>query len=283
MKFLFDYIKRYKKTLWFALILAVVNQVFSLVNPQIFRIVTDRYASRVSEFTQPEFLEGIIFWTVIGVLAALISRLAKNFQDYYVSVITQKVGTDLYADSVKHAFSLPFFVFTDQRSGSLLSKFQKARTDSQALITSTINTVFLSLVGILIVLVYAFYVHPLAGTAFVVLIPTLGFAAWFTSRKIKKAQEEIVKASVELAGDTTESLRNVELVKSLGLETQEINHLNKTNDKILALELKKVKLVRTLSFIQGTLVNLFRSVLEVLLLWLIFTGDITLGEFFWRK
>jgi len=48
----------------------------------------------------------------------------------------------------------------------------------------------------------------------------------------------------------------------------------------LKLELKKITLIRTLSFIQGTLVNLTRSLLLLLMLWLIFAGAITLGEFF---
>ena len=83
-----------------------------------------------------------------------------------------------------------------------------------------------------------------------------------------------------LAGSTTETLRNVELVKSLGLESQETGRLNYVNDKILGLELTKVKLIRYLSFSQGTMVNTMRSVLLLLLLWLIFKGPVSLGEFF---
>jgi ATP-binding cassette subfamily B protein len=46
------------------------------------------------------------------------------------------------------------------------------------------------------------------------------------SKKIKVIQKNIVKETTSLAGTTTESLRNIELVKSLGLTTQEINRLN---------------------------------------------------------
>jgi ATP-binding cassette subfamily B protein len=72
----------------------------------------------------------------------------------------------------------------------------------------------------------------------------------------------------------------VELVKSLGLESQEAERLNKVNSYILKLELKKITLIRTLSFIQGTLVNLTRSLLLLLMLWLIYNGHITIGSFF---
>jgi ATP-binding cassette subfamily B protein len=98
------------------------------------------------------------------------------------------------------------------------------------------------------------------------------------SKKIKVIQKNIVKETTSLAGSTTESLRNIELVKSLGLTTQEIDRLNKNTYKILGLELRKVKSIRTLSFIQGTFVNLLRQVIMFTLLWLVFRGVLTAGE-----
>src|SRR6185503_10562130 len=78
----------------------------------------------------------------------------------------------------------------------------------------------------------------------------------------------------------TESLRNIELVKSLGLGAQEIARLNGTTRKILTLELKKVKYLRSLSFIQGTAVNFLRTSIMFLMLYLIYTRAITVGQFF---
>jgi ATP-binding cassette subfamily B protein len=83
-----------------------------------------------------------------------------------------------------------------------------------------------------------------------------------------------------LAGSTTETLRNVELVKSLGLEQQESQRLNATNETILDLELKKIRLIRALSFLQGSTINAIRSALLFLMMWLIFQKSITFGEFF---
>jgi len=280
MKLLWSYLKQYKKLLAIALVLATINQFFSLLDPQIFRHLIDNYANRAGELSQREFLNGVLLLLLAAVGVALVSRIAKNFQDYFVNVITQRLGTQMYADSVKHSFSLPFAVFEDQSSGEFLNKLQKARTDAQLLIASTINTLFLAVVGMVFVLAYAFYVHWLIGVIYVSIIPTLGGSIFYISKKIKKHQREIIKQSASLAGSTTETLRNVELVKSLGLETQEINRLNNVNNQILGLELKKIRLVRTLSFIQGTMVNALRSALLFAMLWLVFQQSITLGEFF---
>lgn len=280
MNLLWDYLKRHKKILVGALVLAAINQIFSLLDPQIFRILIDRYASNYQNLSREEFMQGVILLLLASMGVAFVSRVAKNFQNYYVSVITQRVGARLYGDSVAHSFSLPYAVFEDQRSGELLGKLQKARTDSQGLISSAINVLFLSLIGILFVLAYAVFVHWSIALTYFLVIPIMGGTIFLISRRIKEAQKRIVKETAELAGSTTETLRNVELVKSLGLESQESKRLNEVNEKILDLELKKVKMVRKLSFLQGTLVNAVRSAVLFLMLYLIFQGTITLGEFF---
>ena len=280
MKLLFKYLQRYKKPLVLALSLAAVNQIFSLVDPQIFRLIIDNYASKVGVLGRHEFLTGVSLLLVAGILAALISRTAKNFQDYFVNSVTQKVGTALYSDMISHAFSLPYQIFEDQRSGELLQKADKARKDSQILIASLINIVFLAVLSMSVVTIYAFYVNWLVGLVYVSIVPIMGLTTLAISQKVRAASKRIALESSSLAGSITETLHNVELVKSLGLEEQEANRLNQVNNDILKLELKKITIIRTLSFIQGTMVNVSRSALLFLMLWLIFSGQITLGEFF---
>ena len=279
MKLLWQELKRHKKILFGALVLATINQVFSLLDPQIFRLIIDNYASRIDELSKAEFLRGVSLLLIASIGIAFVSRTAKAFQDYYVNVIIQRSGTNLYAQSVSHSFSLQYRVFEDQRSGALLSKLQKARTDSQNLILNFVNIFFLSAVSVLFVLIYASFVHWLVGLTFFLIFPALGLVIYFLSKKIKEAQQMIVRETASLSGSTTETLRNVELVKSLGLEAQEVERLNTVNEKILGLELKKVKMVRKLDFVQGTITNALRSGLLLLMLWLIFTRVITTGEF----
>ncbi len=280
MKLLWQFLKQHRTMLIGALALATVNQGFSLLDPQIFRLLIDGYANKATELSRQQFMTGILLLLGGSVGVAMVSRIAKNFQDYFVNVITQRVGTQLYAHAIAHSFSLPYAAFEDQRSGELLQKVQKAKTDAQAVIQSMVNVVFLSIVGVVFVLVYAFTLQWLIGLVYILIIPALGTITFVLGRKIKQAQKRIVTAMAELSGSTTETLRNVELVKSLGLEEQEIARLSGVNDAILQLELKKVRLVRTLGFVQGTCVNAMRSGLLLLMLWLIFQGEISLGEFF---
>ncbi|HLC78667.1 MAG TPA: ABC transporter ATP-binding protein [Candidatus Nanoarchaeia archaeon] len=273
------YLRKHRKILFLALFLASVNQIFSLLDPQIMRIIIDNYLLKINDLSSEVFIKGILLLLLAFIGVALVSRIAKNIQDYYVNVMTQKVGTEMYSKSVEHTFSLPYSVFEDQRSGEVLERMKKARTDTQAIITSSINIVFLALIGFLFVLVYAFIVHWSIAIAFIITLPVMATIIYTMSKKIKDAQRKIVNESTELSGSTTETIRNVELVKSLGLQTQEVKRLNSTNEKILELELKKVKLIRMLSFVQGTIVNAVRVLLLFLMLYLAFKGHISVGEF----
>ncbi len=279
MQLLFSYIKRHKKALTLTLVFAAVNIAFSLVDPQVFQFIIDNYVAKIGSISNSDFLRGVGLLLLISITAALISRTAKNFQQYYENMVAQRVGTELYAHSVAHSFSLPYAIFEDQRSGELLQKLQKARLDAQQLIISFVDVIFVSLVGITLVLIYAFFVNWIIGLLYFMVIPIMGTALFFLGKKIKAIQKNIVIESANLAGSTTETIRNVELVKSLGLEEQETKRLNEVNNKVLSLELSKLTLIRKLSFTQGTIVNAMRSIILFVMLWLIFLGKISLGEF----
>ncbi len=280
MKILLSYLKQHRLLVFFSLLLAAINQVFSLLDPYIFRIVIDRYVSRPEAYSLHEFLRGAGLLLLAAVGVAFVSRTAKNLQDFYVNKITQKIGARIYSDGIRHSLRLPFAIFEDQRSGETLGKLEKVRSDVEKFIQAFVNTLFISLVGIIFVGIYSVSINPLIAAVYLLMIPLLGIVSSVLGRQIKKIQHHIVSETTALAGSTTESLRNIELVKSLGLTQQEIDRLNATTEKILKLELKKIKYLRSLSFIQGTCVNLLRNCLLFFMMFLVYKGQITFGEFF---
>ncbi|MGZ5280720.1 MAG: ABC transporter ATP-binding protein [Bacteroidia bacterium] len=280
MKLLYSYLKRFWKLMALALALASINQIFSLLDPLIFRNIVDDYASKYKEFDQPEYIRGVLTLLGAAIGVAMISRIAKSFQDYYLNVITQKVGAQIYQDGLSHSLDLPFQTFEDQRSGQTLGILQKVRTDSERLIGAMVNIVFTSLVGIIFVTIIAFSVHWVIAVVYFAAIPLVGILSWTLGGRIKKMQKTIVAETTSLAGATTESLRNIELIKSLGLSKQEEKRLNATTDKILQLELRKVKYIRSLNFVQGTLINFMRTCILFIMFYLIYKGQITVGDLF---
>jgi len=280
MSILWQYLGRHKGIILLALALAAVNQIFSMLDPYIFRRIVDTYITRYRSLTFHTAIWGVAGLLLLSMGVAMVSRIAKNFQDYYVNVVSQRSGARMYTDGVRHSLELPYIDFEDQRSGETLGVLTKLRADTERLLTASISVVFTSIVAIVFVTIYSATIYWPIAPFYLATIPALAIISFVLSKKIKTVQRTIVNETTALAGSTTESLRNIELVKSLGLADQEIERLNGITSKILKLELRKVKYVRSLSFVQGTCVNLLRNAILFMLVFLIFIGKVSLGEFF---
>ncbi|WP_205509343.1 ABC transporter ATP-binding protein [Longitalea arenae] len=288
MKILFTYLKPYKWLVVLTLFLAAVNTGFSLFDPIIFGHLinlANNYLDNPNNFPGRSFFTattpyyGVIWLLLASIGVAMVSRIAKNFQDYCLNVIVQKFGARVFTDGLKHAMRLPYQEFEDQRSGETLSVLTKVRTDTEKFMNYFINILFGVLVGVTFVMIYAsLWISWYITIAYVIGIFLLTWITNLLSKKIKSIQKNIVSQTTALAGATTESLRNIELVKSLGLTNQEVTRLNKNTYKILGLELTKVKRVRSISFVQGTFVNTLRQVILFILMYLIFHKEMNAGE-----
>jgi ATP-binding cassette subfamily B protein len=291
MKILLSYLKPYKWLMALALFLATMNQVFSLFSPWIAGRILDLFANHPHIFpdktprTEHQFFfgagqyHGLLFFLLLLIGTAMVSRIAKAFQDYFGNVLIQKFGATIFTDGLKHSMRLPYQDFEDQSSGETLSIITKVRADTEKFITNFINVFFVIIVSIIFISVYAFRLNWMIMPVYVIGILAIAIVTSLLSKKIKIIQKTIVTETNSLAGTTTESLRNIELVKSLGLTNQEVTRLNNNTFKILKLELRKVKSIRTLSFIQGTMVNFLQQLITFTLLWLIFRNEISPGQY----
>lgn len=278
MRTLRPYLRRYWGLAVLALVFAAIHQLLQLVDPLIVRKVLDDYVLRHREYTSAQFLRGVGVLMLGAVLVAVVARMARSLQEYFIRVVTHRIGADLYSDGVRHSLALPYAQFADHRSGETFGKLQKVRADVEKLITSTIGTLFTTCVALVFVTVYAFTLHWIIVPVFLAMVPVLGALSSFLARRIKSFQQEILTETATLAGSTTESLRNIELVKSLGLANQEIERLDSVTDRIVELELRKVRTLRLYSFVQSSSVVGLRSAVMMMMLYLIYSGDVTVGE-----
>ena len=173
MKILLHYIKPYRWLVALALGLAAVNQVFSLFAPMITGKLLDLFANHPYHFdkgltlprTRNQYIfgaegyHGAVFFLMLLIGTAMVSRIAKAFQDYFVNVIIQKFGATIFTDGLKHSMRLPYQDFEDQRSGETLSILTKVRTDTEKFISNFVNVFFIIIVSVVFVSIYAFRLH----------------------------------------------------------------------------------------------------------------------------
>ena len=211
-------------------------------------------------------------------LVAVLSRLARAFQEYVTRLVVQRFGAQIFNDGLRQTLRLRYQEFEDQSSGETLSLLLKVRADTERFINTFINTLFASLVGICFLAWYALARHWALVPVFLIGVLVLGGLTGLLSRQIKAQQRSIVRETGRNAGFITEALRNIELIRSLGLTFPEIRRLQAQTMKLFELEMAKVKRIRVLSFLQGTTLSLLKLSILFTLLWLIFRNVLSTGE-----
>jgi ATP-binding cassette subfamily B protein len=259
-------------------VLAAVSQLLNLIDPIIFGKIIDDYASGINTRPQSELIREVLFWLMIAVGIALLARIAKAFQEYTTRQTVAQFGMQIFNDGLRQTLRLSFQEFEEGRSGETLSVLQKVKTDTERFVNSFINIVFSSLVGVGFLIWYSITKSGWLIPIFIIGVLVLAALTGTLSKKIKRVQRSINKETNRMSGIMTESLRNIELVKSLGLTFPEIRRLSDMTKNIYDLEMQKVRRVSTLSFFQGTALNLLRQSILFMLLWLIFRNVLSTGE-----
>jgi len=278
MHILWKYLKPQKALIFLSLVLATAAQLLNLIDPIIFGKIIDEYGNNTKHLSPPELVQGVLYWLLLALLVAFSAKLFKAFQDYTMRKAVATFGMHIFNDGLKQTLRLSFQEFEESRSGVTLSILQKVKTDAERFINSFINVLFSSLVGVCFLLWYSLTKNWLLIPVFFVGVVLLGSLTGLLSRKIKTIQRSINRQTDKQAGVITESLRNIELVKSLGLTFAEIRRLKEQTLKIFKLEMFKAKKVSSLSFLQGNMLNLLKQSVLFILLWLIFHQVLSTGE-----
>ena len=146
-------------------------------------------------------------------------------QEYVTRLVVQRFGTQIFNDGLRQTLRLRYQEFEDQSSGETLSLLLRVRRDTERFINAFINVLFASLVGLAFLLWYAVTKSWLLVPVFLVGLLVLGGLSGLLSRQIRSQQRALNRETTRNAGFITESLRNVALIKSLGLTFREIRRL----------------------------------------------------------
>ena len=258
--------------------LAAIAQILELIDPIIFGKIIDNFAVNTDGRNQQELVNGVLRLLALAVGIALLARLAHAFTDYFTRLVVQKFGLSIFDEGLKQTLRLPYSEFEDTSSGHVLSLLQKVRNDNERFISSFISTLFSAIVGVAFLIWYSITKHWALIPVFLVGVVWLGGLTGLLSRKIKTIQRSVIQETNKMSGAITESLRNIEFVKSMGLTWPEIKRLRTFTGNIFNLEMQKVRKIRTLTFLQKSVLLLLKESILFILLWLIFRNVLTTGE-----
>ena len=278
MHLLWKYLRPQRKLVLLALLLAAVSQVLALVDPIIFGWLIDGYATQRDSKTNEELVRGALGLLALAVVVALLSRATKAVQEYVTRLVVQRFGTQIFNDGLRQTMRLEIQEFEERRSGETLSLLMRVRADTARFLNAFINVLFAAVIGMSFLVWYAVTKSWALVPVFLIGLLVLGGLSGLLSRQIRGQQRSINRETTRNAGFITESLRNVALIKSLGLTFREIRRLEAKTEAVFELEMAKVRHIRWLTFWQGSTLSLLKLSVLFTLLWLIFKDVLSTGE-----
>lgn len=278
MRILWPYLRPLRWRLILSFLLAGVAQLLDLVDPLILGHIIDHYALDPAGRSSDELVRGVLGWLGLAVAIALVARLAHTTQTFVQTFVVQSAGMQLFNDGMRQMLRLSYQEYEESSSGETVALLQKVRRDIEGFIGSLVGVLFSTIVGVGFLIWYAITRSWLLIPVFVIGVLVLGGLTGLLSQKIRAIQRRLMRQTRLMYGAMTESLRNIELVKSLGLTFPEVRRMRTFSQGIFDLELERVRRVRTLTFLQGTIINVLKQSILFILLWLIFRDDLSPGE-----
>ena len=193
---LLKYIKPFRITLFFILLLAIVSTVFNIIAPKILGSATTTLAEGlVAKYSQTG---GIDFEKIKNILLTLLaiyvtSGLFNYFQSFLMAGVTQKVTFNLRKEISEKINKLPLKYFDKQTHGEVLSRITNdIDTVSQSL-NQSIQQIFTSTITIIGVLYMMISISWQLTLMALVVVPLSGILAAIivkNSQKYFKAQQD---------------------------------------------------------------------------------------------
>jgi len=150
------------------------TQIFSLLDPLIFRHVIDKYAHPLPRVHDRQFFRGVSVLLAAAVGAAFVSRVAKTSRTTSSTWSTQRLGGVTYTrTAVRHSLETapnPALRGPAKAARRWASSRRSAPT-SKSSSARPVNTLFTTLVGVIFVMVYAFTVSWIIAPVFLLTNP----------------------------------------------------------------------------------------------------------------
>ena len=180
-------------------------------------------------FTMYILLEGVIFVIIFPIITALSGIIYTKLENKFI----ENVNKDLYKKITK----LPAIAFEDYSVGEFINRLNSDPDRILELLNKLIKLTGNLFIGIFIVIL-SFTISIKVGLEFVLLCVVMFIFANIYYPKIKKYQKEIKKESDGYVKVATQNISGIREIKSLGIEDNIINRINKIIESLFKKQIK---------------------------------------------
>ncbi len=231
---LWNLLKPYKSKVIGLSLLISGSAALGTVGPQFVRIAFD------TVIPSGEFR--LFLWLGLVFGAFYMLRSAMNYAAMYFSfAFTQSIISDIRMRSYARLLRLPVVRFTEERSGSMVSRVVSDVNALQGMIQAGSTRLAGQLFRIFVILAIVFVMNWRLALVNVVVVPALAYITRRYQQPMRKASRLIRKRVGEMTAVASEVISNIQVVKSFASETNETEKFGVENNAYVQYNLDRRK------------------------------------------
>ena len=241
------------------------------VGPQIVRIAFD--------VVIPSGRGALFLALAAAIVGFYLVRAVVGYAGMYLSfAFTQHIIADIRRRAYSRLLRLPIVRFTEERSGSLVSRVVSDVNALEGMIQAGATRLAGQLFSIVVVVGVLLWMHWQLAMVNLVVAPLLAGITRYYQEPLRQASRHIRRRVGEMTAVASEVIGNIQVVKAFANEPLEAERFDEENQRYVSLNLDRRKEVGMMEALI-TLASEY-GVGAILLIggWLVVTGGLTLGE-----
>lgn len=267
LPFVLQYPWRLTLTLMFLLVAAVTSLVIPLL------------AGRIIDFGFVEQnLEMITQYGWLVVVVSAIMAFASGARFYFISIIGERVLTDLRRAVFEHLMTLDATFFDTHRVGELTSRLNGDVATIRGAIGSSLSMALRGFVTIIGAVVLMFITSPYLALAVVIVVPAIIIPVIILARRLRKMSRRTQDALADMSAMATEALGATKTIKSFVQEDGQAADYQRRAEESFRAEVDRLVARASL---MGSIMFMVAVALVALIWWgakSVFEGVVTAGE-----
>ena len=268
---LLPFILRYRWRFGLMVLFLVVSSVSSLIIPSFAGSLIDQgFSARNIDMVSA------YGWAIIGVAALM--AIATGFRFYFVSVLGERVLTDIRRAVFDHLMTLDSTFFDTHRVGELTSRLNGDVATIRGAVGFTLASAMRGVVTLLGSVTLMFLTSPYLAIAVVIIVPALTIPIIMIGRRLRQMSRKAQDAIAEMSAMATEALGATKTIKSFSQEPEQSRQYGMRAEESYEAETTRVV---ARAFLVGFVMFVATAALVVLVWWgakAVIDGQVTGGQ-----
>ena len=271
LKKIYVFAKQDKWKIFAAFICILISSIFSISNGYLQGEITESIIAL-------NIKNALLFLGIYFILAVVFSNVISNIGVMIASKIESNLSRRLSVMVYKKTLNLPSYAFEEKTSGELINRI----TSDTETLSNTFNSIIqilINSIGCIIILIYILFNSWVVAVEIAVFLLLILLITKIFNPKIKKINKELKAKKDEYTALSTESIRGIREIKTLGIKSNLLEEVKELRKLIFNKDVEDITLHRTYSIIMWFIKFCLETVVFATCLIEIYYGRSTIGFF----